>query len=1113
MPKNPSPLDHNPLWYKDAIIYQVHIKAFYDANGDGIGDFTGLTQKLNYLESLGITAIWLLPFYPSPLRDDGYDIADYFNVHPNYGTMADFQRFLNEAHRRGLRVITELVVNHTSDQHPWFQRARRAAPGSIERDFYVWSDNPNKYSETRIIFQDFEPSNWTLDPIAKQYYWHRFYHHQPDLNYDSPHVQTAVIEAMDAWLAMGVDGLRLDAVPYLYEREGTNCENLPETHQFLKRLRAYIDEKYPDRMLLSEANQWPEDAVAYFGKGDETHMAFHFPLMPRLFMAIQMEDRFPIIDILKQTPAIPDACQWAIFLRNHDELTLEMVTDEERDFMYKAYAKDPKARINLGIRRRLAPLLENDRRKIELMNILLLSLPGTPVIYYGDEIGMGDNLSLDDRNGVRTPMQWNADRNAGFSKARKLFLPIVIDPEYRHETLNVETQEKSPSSLLSWMKQIIATRKRLPALTQGRLDFLSSDNPRILAFVRAYKDEKVLVALNLSKYPQVADLDISSCSGYFPEEVLSRNPFPAIGETPYSLTFGAYGYYLFSLKKPVTQGSQKEIPEMGTISGWEALLQGQTKNRFEQAILPHYLNECRWFSGKARGLQGTKIVETIWVGQGKSKTPLLFVEAHYTEGFCETYLLPLAFATDSPAKRIMKDLPHGVIAHLTMKTTKGILCDAVYDETFRQNLLTMITKQQSAKGMYGDLTGEKSFRKIVRGQSPMTKTSSVLTAEQSNTSILYPNGLILKLYRRLEEGGHPDLEMGRFLTRERSANTPPFAGLIAYQRPASGPTAVGLLSGFIPNKGDAWGYTANEIKKYLGRVQPTGGTPPAGTSEWTAPAVPEAATSPMALADQEIPATVRKLIGRASLEMAALLGKRTGELHLTLLSNREDPSFSPEPFTTLYQRSLYQSFQSFAQRTLQLLKKRIKHLPDAICKEAEGLLQREDEILGRYKGLIGNLILVMKIRIHGDYHLGQVLCTGTDFVIIDFEGEPARSLGERRLKRCALQDVAGMLRSFHYAAYSGLFATLKPEDIPVFTPWADLWSQTVGGVFLRSYRETVGDAPILPNDSKALEMLLCAFLLNKAIYELGYELNNRPDWVRLPLKGILSILDMKVGTQ
>ncbi|MCL4517661.1 MAG: maltose alpha-D-glucosyltransferase, partial [Thaumarchaeota archaeon] len=466
-------LGNDPYWYKDAIIYEVHVKTFFDTAVDGIGDFKGLTAKLDYLADLGINAIWLLPFYPSPLKDDGYDISDYFEVHPLYGKLKDFKEFLREAHSRGIRVITELVLNHTSDQHLWFKKSRSSEEGSRWRDFYVWSNSTDKYKDARIIFKDFETSNWAYDNVAKAYYWHRFYSHQPDLNFDNPLTQETMLHVVDYWLKMGVDGLRLDAVPYLFEREGTNCENLPETHELLKKLHSHIEANFKNRMILAEANQWPSDAAAYFGQGDECHMSFHFPLMPRMFMAVQMEDRFPITDILDQTPKIPESSQWAVFLRNHDELTLEMVTEEERDYMYRAYAKDKKSRINLGIRRRLAPLLGNDRRKIELMNVLLFTLPGTPLIYYGDEIGMGDNFYLGDRNGVRTPMQWSADLNAGFSKSnpQKLYLPVIIEPQYHYEVVNVENQQNDPASLLWWMKKIIAMRKNFKSLGRGSIEF------------------------------------------------------------------------------------------------------------------------------------------------------------------------------------------------------------------------------------------------------------------------------------------------------------------------------------------------------------------------------------------------------------------------------------------------------------------------------------------------------------------------------------------------------------------------------------------------------------------------------------------------------------------
>ncbi len=556
------------LWYKDAVIYQLHVRSFFDSNDDGVGDFPGLTAKLDYLQDLGVTTIWLLPFYPSPLRDDGYDIADYMDVNPVYGTLRDFKHFVREAHARGLRIITELVINHTSDQHPWFQRARNSPPGGDWRDFYVWSDTPELYKEARIIFKDFEPSNWSWDPVAKAYYWHRFYSHQPDLNFDNPLVGKAVFEVLDYWLRMGVDGLRLDAVPYLFEREGTNCENLPETHVFLKKLRAHVDKHFPGRMLLAEANQWPEDAIAYFGDGDECQAAFHFPVMPRLFMAMHMEDRFPIVDILAQTPPIPDNCQWVMFLRNHDELTLEMVTDEERDYMWRVYARDRQARINLGIRRRLAPLLSNNRRQIELLNVLLFSLPGTPVVYYGDEIGMGDNIYLGDRHGVRTPMQWSPDRNAGFSRAnpQRLYSPVILDAEYVFDAVNVEIQQKNPYSLLWWTKRLVALRQRHRAFSRGSFEPLTPTNGKVLAFVRRIDEECILVVANLARVAQYVELDLSEFAGRRPIEILGQTPFPSIGAGPYVLSLSPHGYYWFNLTKE-TDGDALAATQPRTIRG------------------------------------------------------------------------------------------------------------------------------------------------------------------------------------------------------------------------------------------------------------------------------------------------------------------------------------------------------------------------------------------------------------------------------------------------------------------------------------------------------------------------------------------------------------------
>jgi maltose alpha-D-glucosyltransferase/alpha-amylase len=599
----------DPQWYRDAIIYQIHVKSFFDSSNDGIGDFEGLTQKLDYVRDLGVTAIWLMPFYPSPLRDDGYDIADYRDVNPSYGTMEDFRRFVAAAHERGLRVITELVINHTSDQHPWFQRAREAPAGSPERDFYVWSDTDEKYSDTRIIFLDTEVSNWTWDPVAKQYFWHRFYSHQPDLNFDNPAVLEAVIEVMRYWLDMGVDGLRLDAIPYLIERDGTNCENLSETHDVIKAIRAALDAEYPDRMLLAEANQWPEETAQYFGDGDECHMAFHFPLMPRMYMAIAREDRHPITDIMRQTPEIPEGCQWAIFLRNHDELTLEMVTAEERDYLWSFYAAERRARINLGIRRRLAPLLENDRRKIELMKSLVLSMPGTPVLYYGDEIGMGDNIYLGDRDGVRTPMQWSPDRNGGFSRAtpQKLFLPSIQDPIYGYDAINVEAQIQAQTSLLNWTRRMIAIRNNSVALGRGAIQFLYPANRKVLAWIREHENERILCVANLSRAPQAVQLDLSDLRGAIPIELTGGTAFPAIGELPYLLTLPAYGFYWFALSVANTGeiGPQPQSPELFTLvltGGIETLIKGRERTAFERTVAPPFIASRRWF-----GAKGTRI--------------------------------------------------------------------------------------------------------------------------------------------------------------------------------------------------------------------------------------------------------------------------------------------------------------------------------------------------------------------------------------------------------------------------------------------------------------------------------------------------------------------------
>ena len=1110
MPKANADLDKDPLWFKDAVIYQLHVRSFCDSTADGIGDFRGLAQKLDYIRDLGVTAIWLLPFYPSPLRDDGYDIADYTDVNPAYGTLHDFKFFLKEAHARGLRVITELVINHTSDQHPWFQKARRAPAGSRARDFYVWSDTPERYKDARIIFKDFETSNWTWDPVANAYYWHRFYSHQPDLNFNSPDVRRALLRVMDFWLGLGVDGFRLDAVPYLHEREGTTCENLAETHAELRALREHVDTKYGDRMLLAEANQWPEDAAAYFGNGDECHMAFHFPLMPRMFMALRMEDRYPIIDILRQTPNIPQNCQWAVFLRNHDELTLEMVTDEERDYMYRMYAKDRQARINLGIRRRLAPLLGNDRRRIELMNGLLMSLPGTPVIYYGDEIGMGDNIYLGDRNGVRTPMQWSADRNAGFSRAnaQKLFLPVIIDPGFSYEALNVEAQQDNLHSLLWWMRRLIALRRRFTAFSRGGLEFLYPTNRKVLAFLRCDGEQQMLVVANLSRFVQHAEIDLTARAGLVPREAFGHTRFPPImADRSYSLTLAPHSFFWFELEKPrgaydVAAGAPtQQLTDFRVADSWLDLFERPHRAGFEDFLL-HYLPTRRWFGGKSRQLKGTEIVDVIPVGDDPPQAALLLVRSEYTEGDPETYVVTVAYRSGPRALEMAKDLPEGVRARLFVGGEEGLLYGGVRDQQFCTELLEAIARRRHLPGINGELVGvpTRAFRALRENAGSVEPR--VLPVDQSNTSINFGEQLIFKLFRRIEEGLNPEVEIGVFLTDEAEfKHSAAVAGHLEYRVPEAEPVTVGILSARVPAESDAWSYTQDQLEQYFDRVL-----------LWleAGKEAPSSSHSLLELAEGKIPQDSHELVG-SYLEVARLLGERTAELHLALASDKENAAFAPEPFTLFYQRSLLQSLRNLAELTFEQLARQLDTLPERTREQAERVLPMKAAVLERFRFINTGNITALRTRIHGDYHLGQVLWTGRDLVIIDFEGEPARAISARRIKRSPLVDVAGMLRSFDYAATRGLRreAGDATPDSPAFqrlVPFADHWSRWSASAFLRAYLRTAAGAPFLSKTRPELAGLLDTYLLEKAVYELRYELDHRPEWVTLPLRGIEGLL-------
>jgi maltose alpha-D-glucosyltransferase / alpha-amylase len=1106
----------DPLWYKDAIIYELHVRAFYDSNGDGIGDFQGLIQKLPYLRDLGVTALWLLPFYPSPLRDDGYDIADYRNVHPDYGTLHDFKVFVQKAHAYGLKVITELVVNHTSDQHPWFQAARRAKPGSRKRNYYVWSDTDTKYAGTRIIFVDTEKSNWTWDPVADAYYWHRFFSHQPDLNYANPQVLKALFRVMRFWLDIGVDGLRLDAIPYLCEREGTINENLPETHAVLKEMRRLLDQHYEARMFLAEANQWPADVLPYFGDEDECHMAFHFPLMPRIFMALRQADRHPITEILRQTPEIPDTCQWALFLRNHDELTLEMVTDEERDYMYREYAIDARMRLNLGIRRRLAPMMEDDLNRVRLLYSLLFSLPGTPVLYYGDEIGMGENIFLGDRNGVRTPMQWSGDRNAGFSRAdpQRLYLPVIMDPLYGYQTVNVESQERNSASLLWWMKRSIALRKQHKVFGHGRTTFLSPANRKILAYVRHDETDTILVLANLSNQVQPVELDLTAYEGLMPQEMFGGTEFPAIGTTPYFLSLGPYASYWFILQAPepvimwteVTPGALEEreetLPVLVLSGRWDSLFAPGVRHRLETDLLPTYLSRQRWFGGKARTIERVHLLDYGMLQAAAPPLYLVLIEVAYTQGGAETYTLLLGISTDEAAKTVLQTDPTCVLARVRSRQGEGLLHDAVGTEAAATLLLAQIHEQHHLTSAAGEFRAfVTSAYPDVRGPAEEPLAIRRVQGEQSNSSIIYGSRLILKFVRRIEAGIHPELDMGRYLTEKAALPfVPPLAGGVTYRRPGAAPMTVALLHGYTRSAGSGWDYTMDLLGRYY--EQALGFTEVPLALDMTIQRL-------LALTEADIPEEVRIAVG-TYLVPAENLGQRTAALHLALAQGTSDAAFAPERMTAADLSALAADLRRQADQVLEVLTLQADGFPEPLSAQAHQLVAQRAAIMERLQAVATLTPGMTRIRCHGDYHLGQLLWNENNFVILDFEGEPMRPLAERRRKQSPLKDIAGMLRSLSYAAYAALFAftRTRPEDMGRLEPWAAYWQHWISVRFVQSYLTTAAGASFIPTERHDLATLLEAFVLDKALYELHYELNNRLDWVRIPLQSTLRLLEI-----
>jgi maltose alpha-D-glucosyltransferase / alpha-amylase len=1263
----------DPLWYKDAIVYEIHVRAFADSNGDGIGDFPGLLSKLDYLQELGVTCIWLLPFFPSPLRDDGYDIASYADVNPSYGTLSDFKAFLEAAHQRNMQVMIELVINHTSDQHPWFRAARLAPPGSPQRDMYVWSSTDQLYKDARIIFTDTEKSNWTWDDTAKAFYWHRFFSHQPDLNFDNPLVIEEVLKAMRFWLDMGVDGLRMDAIPYLVERDGTSCENLPETHAIIRTIRAAIDAEYGNRLILAEANQWPADVRPYFGDGDECHMAFHFPLMPRIYMALRQEDRLPITDIMAQTPPIPETCQWGLFLRNHDELTLEMVTDDERDYMYFAYSADPRMRINVGIRRRLAPLVDNNRRRIELLNSLLLSFPGTPILYYGDEIGMGDNIYLGDRNGVRTPMQWTSDRNAGFSRCdpARLYFPVIMDPIYGYQVVNVEAQQSDQSSLLHWTRNMIALRKLFQVFGRGSLTFLNPSNRKVLVYLRDLErpdgsHETVLCCANLSRFAQPVSLDLSAYAGMEPVEMLGYVPFPTITSAPYALSLAPYSFLWLELqpatakadpfperetepiKVAIGADANNEVVALDLLTkGWSGWFAGHGLELL-RSTLPAWLPRQRWFGAKTRTIQSIRLLDWVELPAAiaanttilpaadlpaPSSIPpvLLYIEISYVEGSTDVYQVPLAFSTGADAEQLIAAAPQGVLATFTTPIGPAILHDAAGREDTRQGLLTLIERNTTlplstehtaalevAASLAAAATGHSARASIADGEaadllqhperathgpalgstvhlrphevfpavdsavsvtpvddgpiphplgieSPIApvpinaqpgeaaapprssaaaatsvaqrmqlrespaagesatmggrleaRSSTVFSAshlnhrfpsrvvgtEQSNTSIIYGHDLILKLFRRLQPGENPEVDIGRYLTETaKFKHIPPFMGEITITPACGEKTTAAVLQGLVANECDGWSWFLGQIFSFFELVG-------------SRPAPPE--LTPPSLASG-VESREERAFADAAADAASQLGRRTAEMHLALATPTADPAFAPIPMT---QESLAQDTRRIGAHlnsVLDILKERFASFDYRTCEAAAQLIASHRVLLARISDLSGlRDASGQLIRIHGDYHLGQTLRTAQpdartpgDFVLLDFEGEPARTLAERRRKQSPLKDVAGMLRSFSYAAHLGLdqFAGMAPDgfDSGPAAAWASFWERSMSSEFLSGYREAVAANPALLPPPAQAQLLLNAYLLEKALYEVQYELNNRPAWLRIPLAGILAL--------
>jgi maltose alpha-D-glucosyltransferase/alpha-amylase len=1024
---------NDPGWYKDAVIYQVHVKSYFDSNNDGIGDFQGLIAKLDYIAELGVSAIWLLPFYLSPMRDDGYDIADYRKIEPDYGTMADVRQFIQEAHKRGLRIITELVINHTSDQHPWFQKARAAQKGSKARNYYVWSDTNQKYQDTRIIFSDTENSNWTWDPVAGQYFWHRFYSNQPDLNFDNPEVLKEVLSIMRFWFDMGVDGLRLDAIPYLVEREGTINENLPETHAVLKQIRAELDAGYPDRMLLAEANLWPEDILQYFGNGDECHMAFHFPLMPRMYMAIAQEDRFPIIDILRQMPDIPENCQWAIFLRNHDELTLEMVTDLERDYLWNYYANDKRARLNLGIRRRLAPLVERDRRRIELLNSLLLSMPGTPTIYYGDEIGMGDNIFLGDRHGVRTPMQWTNDRNGGFSRAdpASLALPSIMDPLYGFQVVNVEAQASDAHSLLNWTRRMLSVRKQQQAFGRGSLKMLFPANRRILAYLREYHQpdgthEIILCVANMSRAAQAGELDLTNHAGKVPLEMIGGTRFPAITKLNYQLTLPPYGFYWFLLADEnsmpgINESSADVMPELPTIIiklGLLDVFQLPNKTILENECIVLYLQTRNWFPFWSSVPDAFQLDHPLAFGAAGDLFAFAELEVVGEAISSVRYHLAMGFVAEHSASTLSKQ---STFSRLRQKRTAGLLVDAFSLPEFNRKLIYCFYYPNAYRDENPDIqfTAKESLPELTDEQ-----LDDIQMVSHHNALLIEIGGaLVIKPVRTIIYGPHPFVELSDYLHERGYLNVIKVLGE-AHRVDQRGSSSLAILQEHLSSQGDAWQWTQNTLER--------------GFRDQTAVGSSSMNEQAPALTELE--------------NFARVLGARLGEMHL-LLAKKTDRSGFGFALTDTQRVGLW--IKRIENRLCDLIGLLKKHPSSAII-ETAGRLETNLPALSSYlEENAHHLHETLLMRIHGNLHLGQILVVRDDAFFGCFDDPSSVLLMASRLFATPFKDASDILLSFDDAAAAAvrnISATDPLANIEEAQSLALLYRQRVKTAFYKAYQ-------------------------------------------------------------